>query len=104
MRKGNVNTSSPRHTHEKITKNFKEQVTQKWPGKEKNITLQITQYALLPLKLCLVIRQLAVHRGQLGLELLNLAVQATNCSKHSVFLGPLIQKQIVTTKIGNVRL
>ena len=96
------------HRHDILAKQlqkFKKTSHTKMTGKrEKYKTSKKAQYALLPLKICLVIRQLAVHRGQLGLELLNLAVQATNCSKHSVFLGPLIQKQIVTTKIGNVRL
>ncbi len=52
----------------------------------------------------LVRRQQAIHDGQLGLQLSNLAVQATDRSKHSVFLVPLVQKQVVTSEIGNVSL
>ncbi len=53
-------------------------------------------------KNCLRIGQLAVHRSQLGLELLNFTVQTTDCSKHSLFLGTLAQKEIIASKISDI--
>jgi hypothetical protein len=46
--------------------------------------------------------QLAVHRSQLSLELLNLTVQTTNCNKQSVFLGTLGQEKKIASKISNI--
>jgi len=52
----------------------------------------------------LVRRQQAVHDGQLGLQLGDLTVQATNGSKHSALLVPVVQEQIVTSEIGDISL
>jgi hypothetical protein len=52
----------------------------------------------------LIRRQQAVHDGQLGLQLSDLTVQATNGSKHSVLLVPVVQEQIVASEIGDVSL
>jgi hypothetical protein len=56
------------------------------------------------LESCLVGRQQADHDGQLGLKLGNLTVQATNRSKHSVLLVPVVQKQVVASEIGDISL
>jgi hypothetical protein len=52
----------------------------------------------------LVRRQQAVHDGQLGLQLDDLTVQATNGSKHRVLLVPVVQEQIVTSEISDISL
>jgi hypothetical protein len=74
-------------------------------GKEQNSTLQIsTDTRCFDSKNCLVIGQLAVHGIQLGLELLNLTVQATNRGKHSVFLLPVVEEQVVASEVSDVSL
>ena len=55
-------------------------------------------------KNCLVIGQLAVHRSQLGLELLDLTVQATNRRENCVLLLPVLQEDVVTSKIHHISL
>ena len=52
----------------------------------------------------LVRRQQADHDGQLRFQLGNLTVQATNGSKHSVLLVPVVQKQVIASEIGDVSL
>ncbi len=52
----------------------------------------------------LVRRQQAVHDSQLGLQLGDLTIQATNGRKHSVLLVPVVQEQIVTSEIGDISL
>ncbi len=46
----------------------------------------------------LVRRQQAVHDGQPGLQLGDLTVQATNGSKHSVLLVPVVEEQVVARR------
>jgi hypothetical protein len=71
--------------------------------KEQNSTPQIsTDTQRFDSKNCLIIGQLAVHRSQLGLELLKFTVQTTDCSKHSLFLGTLVQKEIIASKISDI--
>jgi hypothetical protein len=71
--------------------------------KRKNSTLKISIHTRrFSSKDCLVIGQLAIHGRQLGLELLNFTVQPTDGGKHSVFFGPLVQKQIVASKISDI--
>ena len=52
----------------------------------------------------LVRRQQAIHDGQLGLQLSNLTVQATDRGEHSVLLVPVIQEQIVASEISDISL
>ena len=52
----------------------------------------------------LVRRQQAVHDGQLGLQLGNLTVQATDRGEHSVLLVPVIQEQVVASEISDISL
>ena len=52
----------------------------------------------------LVRRQQAVHDGQLGLQLGNLTVQATDRGEHSVLLVPVIQEQVVASEIPHIGL
>ncbi len=52
----------------------------------------------------LVRRQQAIHNGQLGLQLNNLTVQATDRGEHSVFLVPVIQEQVVASEISDISL
>jgi hypothetical protein len=96
--KENKIKTSKLHQHgiltQKIPKNFREQVTQNWIRKKNIIAhhkLTLTHYGSTP-KNCLAIVQLAAHKSQLGLELLNLTVHTTNCNKQGVFLGTLGQK------------
>jgi len=87
----------------KIPKNFKTQVTQNWTRKEQNSTPQIsTDTRRFDSKNCLIIGQLAVHRSQLNLELLDFTLQTTDRSKHSLFLGTLVQKEIIASKISDI--
>ncbi len=89
-------------TH-KIPKNLKEQATQNWTRKERNSTPQIsTDTRRFDSENCLRIGQLTVHRSQLGLEPLVFTVQSTNRSKHSLFLGTLVQKEIIASKISDI--
>ncbi len=60
--------------------------------REQNIPQIKTDKRRFDSKNCLRIVQLAAHKSQLGLELLNLTVQTTNRTKQSVFLGTLGQK------------
>ncbi len=106
--KKNKMETSTLHQHGILTQNseknnFKTQVTQKWTRKEQNSTPQInTDTRRFDSKNCLRIGQLAVHRSQLGLELLEFTVQATDCSKHSLFLGTFVQKEIIASKISDI--
>ncbi len=105
MQNRNVNTSSPRHTRAKTLKTKKTCHTKLSKKRTKISTFQIsTDIRHSDSKICLVIGQLAVHGSQLRLELLNLPVQATNRSKHSVLLVPIVQEQVVTSEIGDVSL
>ncbi len=95
-----INTA---HSRTKFRRNFKTQATQNWTRKEQNGTPQIsTDTRRFDSKNCLRIVQLAVHRSQLGLELLNFTVQTTDSSKHSLFLGTLVQKEIIASKISDI--
>ncbi len=100
--------TSTLHQHGILTKNYEKlQRTShtKLNKKKQNSTLQIGIHTRrFGSKDCLIAGQLAIHGRQLGLELLNFTVQPTDGGKHSVFLGPLVQKQIVTTEVGNVSL
>ncbi len=94
------------HHHGILTQKFwmlNKQVTQIWTGKEQISTLKVsTDTRCLDSKYCLVVRQLAIHGRQLGLELLNLTVQATDGGKHSVFLLPIVEEQVVASEIGDI--
>ena len=85
---------------------FKGQVKPKLNGKEQIINTShistITHHASPDSHL--VRRQQAVHDGQLGLQLGNLTVQATDRGEHSVLLVPVVQEQVVASEIGNVSL
>ncbi len=85
---------------------FKGQVKPKLNGEEQIISTShintITHHASPDSHL--VRRQQAVHDGQLGLQLGNLTVQATDRGEHSVLLVPVIQKQVVASEISNVSL
>jgi hypothetical protein len=52
----------------------------------------------------LVGRQQAVHDGQLGLQLGNLTVQATNRSKNNVLLLPVLHEDIVASEVDDISL
>ena len=96
------------HQHSERTKNrrFRMQVRPKLNEKKQIINAShintSTHHASLDSHL--IRRQQAVHDGQLGLQLSDLAVQATNGSKHSVLLVPVVQEQIVTSEIGDISL
>ena len=85
---------------------FKGQAKPKLNGKEQIINTShistITHHASPDSHL--VRRQQAVHDGQLGLQLGNLTVQATDRSKHSVLLVPVIQEQVVASEISDISL
>jgi hypothetical protein len=52
----------------------------------------------------LVRRQLAVHSGQLRLQLGNLAVQATNRRENRVLLLPILKKNVIAPQILHIGL
>jgi hypothetical protein len=97
--------TSTLHHHGILRRKFRKkklQVTQE-QGKEQNSTPQInTNTRRFNSKNCLRIVQLAARRNQLGLELLNLTVQTTDCTKQSIFLGTLGQKKIIASKISDI--
>ncbi len=70
---------------------------------EQNSTPQVsTDTRRFGSKNCLIIGQLNVHRSQLGLELLDFTIQTTDRSKHSVFFGTLVQKEIIASRISDI--
>ncbi len=84
---------------------LKRQIKQIRTRKKQIGTIKVsTDTRCLNSKYCLIIGQLAVHGSQLGLELLNLTVQATNGGKHSVFLLPVVEEQVVASEEGDVSL
>jgi hypothetical protein len=102
---GNIYISSTQSDSRKIRR-FKGQVKPKLNGKEQIINIShistIKHHA--SLNIHLVRRQQAIHDGQLGLQLSNLTVQATDRGKHSVLLVPVIQEQVVASEISDVSL
>jgi hypothetical protein len=64
--------------------------------------LTITHHASLDSRL--VRRQQAVYDGQLGLQLGDFTVQATDRGKHGVLLVPVIQEQVVASEISDISL
>jgi hypothetical protein len=93
-------------TDSRKIRRFKRQVKPKLNGKEQIINTShistITHHASPDSHL--VRRQQAVHDGQLGLQLGNLTVQATDRGEHSVLLVPVIQEQVVASEISDISL
>jgi hypothetical protein len=105
--KENKMETSTLHQHGILTQNSEKTSKHKShrteQEKEQNSTPQIsTDTRRFDSKNCLRIGQLAVHRSQLGFELLDFTVQTTDCSKHSLFLGTLVQKEIIASKISDI--
>ena len=99
---------TPTHHHhgilkQKFRKTSKHKSHRTEQEKEQNSTPQIsTDTRRFDSKNCLIIGQLAVHRSQLNLELLDFTLQTTDRSKHSLFLGTLVQKEIIASKISDI--
>jgi hypothetical protein len=96
------------HQHDILTRNFESLKTSHTrTERKKNIinTSQIsTDTHCSDSKSYLVRGQLAVHRSQLRLQLVNLTVQATNCGEHSVLFVPVLQEQVVAPQIHHISL
>ncbi len=99
-RKRKSNRDVKPHQHRKKVKNISHTKLYKKRARQK----LALKHDVFNSKNCLIIRQLDVHRSQHNLESLNFTFHAADRSKHSLFLGIIVQKGIITSIYRNANL